>query len=264
SVHMTDFPAAEESLIDTKLEEQMALVEKIVSLGRAARAGKNLKVRQPLTRILVGMPKYVDREQVAQYFSIIKDELNIKDVVFSDELDQFVTYSARLNFKVAGPRLGADVKQVAALVNELESDTIRKFAQSRELIVNLKGRPVKLTSEELEVVKTEKEGFAVESDGPVTIALDTQLNEDLISEGFAREMVNKIQNMRKVSGFEVTDYITVRVHSSERLKAAALKHDEFIRRETLAHRIEFTDNESANGKEWNINGEKAAIAVAKA
>jgi len=121
SVHMTDYPAPDETAIDTKLEETMNLVQKIISLGRAARARKNLKVRQPLSRILIGVPKYVDRQQLESYFNIIRDELNIKEVAFSSAIDQFISYSAKLNFKQAGPRLGSDVKQVAAVVSELDS-----------------------------------------------------------------------------------------------------------------------------------------------
>jgi isoleucyl-tRNA synthetase len=265
SVHMTEFPTPDESLIDAKLEETMELVQTIVSLGRAARARKNLKVRQPLSRIIIGLPKYVDAEQLRDYFNIIKDELNIKEVDLSTDVSQYVSYSAKLNFKQAGPKLGADVQKAAEYLRSLDSDSVKQFMQTKQLSVSLGARQVTLTDEEVEVVKSEQEGFAVESDGPITVAIATELTEELIDEGFAREMVNKIQNMRKTSGFEVTDYITVRVSTSERLKSAALKYDEYIRRETLAKRIEFTDRMPLDGgKEWNINGEKAAITLAKA
>jgi isoleucyl-tRNA synthetase len=170
-----------------------------------------------------------------------------------------------LNFKLAGPRLGADAPEVAAHIGSLDSDTIKQFAQTKKISFTLNGQQVNLTDEEVEIVKSEKEGFAIESNGTITVAVATELTDDLIDEGFAREIVNKIQNMRKSSGFEVTDYITVSVSSSERLKSAAVKYDAFIRRETLAKRIEFTDRVPIDGgREWNINGEKAAITVAKA
>ncbi len=266
SVHLTDFPTADESLIDTKLEEMMGLVERVVSLGRAARSRKNLKVRQPLPRILIGVPKYVDAEQLEGYFDIVREELNIKEVIVSPKVDDYVTLSARLNYKHAGPKLGAAVKKAAEYLGNLTSDRLKEFAEKKELIVELDGKKYTLTDEEVELVKEEKEGYAVESDGTITVALETTLDEALINEGFAREMVNKIQNMRKSSGFEVTDHIYVRVSSSERLKSAAQQFDEFIRRETLANAIEFTSPDSLNSnnaKEWNINGEKAIIAVAK-
>jgi isoleucyl-tRNA synthetase len=264
SVHMTDYPTPVESFIDSKLEETMGLVETIVSLGRAARSRKNLKVRQPLSRLIIGLPEYIDAGRLSGYFNIIKEELNIKQVDVSTEVNQYVSYSAKLNFKLAGPRLGADAPEVAAHIGSLDSDTIKQFEQTQKIAFTLNGRQINLTDEEVEVVKSEKEWFAVESEGPITVAVATELTDDLIDEGFAREIVNKIQNMRKSSGFEVTDYITVSVSSSERLKSAAVKYDAFIRRETLAKRIEFTDRVPIDGgREWNINGEKAAITVAK-
>ncbi|HWR83433.1 MAG TPA: isoleucine--tRNA ligase [Candidatus Deferrimicrobium sp.] len=264
SVHMTAYPKPDESQIDLRLEEDMALVEKVVSLGRAARARTNLKVRQPLSRLLVALPEYIDTGRLTEYLGIVRDELNVKEVVPSADVDRYVSYSARLNFKQAGPKLGADAKQAAAFVTALDSKAVQQFAQSGQLTLALNDKQVTLTAEEVDVLRKEKEGFAVERDGPITVALVTELTDELVTEGFAREIVNKIQNMRKSSGFEVTDYITVQVRSSERLKAAATKYDEFIRRETLAHRIEFTDRvDVAHSQEWNINGEKAAIAVTK-
>ncbi len=265
SAHMTEYPKPDETQIDTKLEESMGLVEKIVSLGRAARSRKNLKVRQPLSRILIGVPEYIDKQQLQDYFDIVKEELNIKEVAFSPNIDQYVSYSARLNFKLAGPKLGANVKPAAAYISSLDSKAVKEFTESGQISFDSNGSRVILTADEVEIVKSEREGFAVEGDGSITIAIAIELNEELTGEGFAREIVNKIQNMRKSSGFEVTDHINVRIGSSQRLKSVATKYDEFIRRETLAHRIELTDRESIDGgKEWNINGEKASIAVAKA
>ncbi len=264
SVHMTEYPTADESLIDIDLENTMDVVEKIVSLGRAARSRKNLKVRQPLAKLTVKLPKNVPFEQLEQYLGIIKDELNIKDIGTADDIDRYVTYSAKLNFKTAGPKLGADVKKAAQLVNDLPSDEIKSFEQSGTLKLSDNGKEYVLTEDDVEVIRNEEEGFAVESDGPVTVALSTELTEELINEGFAREIVNKIQNMRKSSGFDVTDRITVKVASSDRLKSAAEGWEEFIRRETLADKIDFTDKAGlADGTEWNINGEKSSIAVAR-
>ncbi len=264
SVHMTDYPQPDETQIDAELEESMGLVQKVVSLGRAARSRKNLKVRQPLSRILIALLGQTDQQRMEGYIDIIKEELNIKEVVFSPDADRYVSYSARLNFKLAGPKLGADVKKAAAYLSALGSEAVKQIAHSKQMSFELDGRKIVLTDEEIDITKSEKAGHAVESDGTITVILTTELTEELIDEGFAREMVNKIQNMRKDSGFDVTDHINVWVSSSERLKSAAVKHDEFIRRETLAHRIEFTDRESvSDGREWNINGEKAAIAVAK-
>jgi len=265
SVHMMPYPKADEAVIDAELEETMGLVEKVVSLGRAARSRKNLKVRQPLAKLIVGLPKGVAYDRLADYERIIRAELNIKELAGAADLDRYVSYSAKLNFKAAGPKLGSHVKAAAAMLGKMDSAAVRQFADTGKLEWSNDGQSFVLTEEEVEVIRNEREGFAVESDGGLMIAISTELTEELVNEGFAREIVNKIQNMRKSSGFEVTDRINVTVASGERLRSAAQRYEEFIRRETLADSITFVDSSAANGAtEWNINGEKSAIAVAKA
>lgn len=262
SVHMTSFPKPDESLIDLKLEQAMGLVEKIVSLGRAARSRKNIKVRQPLGELLVQLPG--SNSLLSEDVNIIKSELNVKDVKQASELDKYVSYSAKLNFKVAGPKLGSDVKKAASLLEQMGEKEIKELIKSETLKLDLGTNIITLGTDDVLVTKTEKEGYAVESESGVTVALTTTLTNDLIDEGFAREMVNKIQNMRKSSGFEVTDHISIRVRSTNRLKSAAQKHDEFIRKETLAKNLEFVDNDNLTGAtQWDINGEKTEIALAK-
>jgi isoleucyl-tRNA synthetase len=262
SVHLMPFPKADDSVIDRKLEETMELVEKIVSLGRAARSRKNIKVRQPLAQLLVQMPG--GNALLNEDISIVKGELNVKEVKPAENLDKYVSYSAKLNFKVAGPKLGADVKKAAALLEQIGENEIKKFAQQGTLKLDLDGHNLTLSSEDILISKIEKEGYAVESEAGLTVALTTALTEDLIDEGFAREMVNKIQNMRKSSGFEVTDHISIKVRATARLIRAAKRHDDFIRKETLAQKLEFVDIDKLTGAtEWDINGEKTEIALAK-
>ena len=263
SVHMTSFPKADESQIDTALEESMGLVEKVVSLGRAARSRKNIKVRQPLSQLLVGV-KAKQYELLNNYLDIIKGELNIKEVAPASDLDQYVCYSAKLNFKTAGPRLGNTVKEVAAHVGAADGDVIKEFVASGKLPVEVDGHRIVLGEEDVLVIRQEREGFAVETDGSVSIALVTEITEELSDEGIARELVNKIQNVRKSSGLEVTDHIRLKLSSSERLLKAARKHQEFIQRETLAEAIDFIAGGELEGvQQLNINGEKTAIAIAK-
>ena len=251
-------------MIDKKLEETMDVAEQIVSLGRAARSRKNLKVRQPLARLMIKLPNSLDMARLGGYLDIIKGELNIKEVVAAEDIDSYVSYSAKLNFKTAGPKLGSHVKQAAAFVAELDSESVKKFVETKTLTFEANSKKIELTTDEVEVNKQENEGFAVESESHLTIALDTQLTDELIDEGFAREIVNKVQNMRKTSGFEVTDHIDILLNSTERLVTAAKKHDEFIRRETLARQITYVDSMPFEGcKEWKINGVDAAIAVNK-
>ncbi len=264
SVHMLDYPEADDEFIDRELEEVMDRAERIVSLGRAARSRHNLKVRQPLAALQVRVPKKETFDKLGQLADVIRDELNVKEIEYADNLDSLVTFEAKLNFKQAGPLLGKRAKAAGAWAQQLDSETVRKFARSKEITFDVDGPSIILTDEHIEVIRNEVAGFAVESDGEVTVALTTELTDELIDEGFAREIVNKIQNMRKTTGLEVTDNIAVQVASTERLKSAATKHDDFIRRETLATRIEFVTPDSlAGGTEWNINGEKTSIAVTK-
>ncbi len=264
SVHMDSYPKADESKIDPQLEETMDLAEKIVSLGRAARSRRNLKVRQPLSKLMIKLPGWLTMDRLEGYLDIIRGELNIKQIVAEENLDDYVAYSAKLNFKAAGPKLGASVKEAATWVAALDSEAVKQFLQTKTLTFATDSKKIELTENEVEVIKTEVEGFAVEAESHVMVALDIGLTDDLIDEGFAREIINKVQNMRKASGFEVTDKIEIRLNSSDRLVTATRKHDEFIRRETLATGITYVDSESFEGsKLWNINGVNAAIAVHK-
>ncbi|HOP06365.1 MAG TPA: isoleucine--tRNA ligase [candidate division Zixibacteria bacterium] len=263
SVHMTAYPRSDEGAIDKDLEQTMSLVERTVSLGRAARSRKNLKVRQPLSKIMVDLGGLGGFDRIADYTDIITDELNIKELAPVDGLDKYVSYSAKLNFKTAGPKLGADVKKAAAWLAELPSESIRKFAAEKTLEFEANGKKYTLGEDDIAVIRDEREGFAVENDGPLSVALVTDLNQDLIDEGFSRELVNKIQNMRKSSNLEVTDRITVTMVCTEPVKQAAERFEEFIRKETLADRLNLVGDAPDGSQEWNINGEKAAITVAK-
>ncbi len=266
SVHMTSYPVADESLIDAELEESMGLAEKIVSLGRAARSRKNLKVRQPLAKIMVNLPKPHTIAKLDAYLDIIRDELNIKEIAEEDNLEQYVAFSAKLNFKTAGSRLGAAAKETAVAIGKLDTEEIKKFSVTKELSLDLSDRTVTLSGEDIEVVRAEKEGYAVESDGYLAVALVTELTGDLINEGFARELVNKIQNQRKAEGFDVTDRVNIELSTADpMLSTAAGYHYEWIKNETLAisfNIVKSLDEESA-GKNWNINGIPAKLLVTK-
>mgnify|MGYP001316338954 CR=1 FL=1 len=263
SVHMAEYPICDEKKILPELEESMTLAEKIVSVGRAARSRKNLKVRQPLAGILVNVAGINQFEKIGGELETILEELNIKAIEELPDLAAVVSFKAKLNFAKAGPKLGGMVKEVAARVGSLTGDEIRDFLSSGEINMAIADSTVRLTSEELEIQKIEKDGFAVESDGPVTVALKTAIDDNLRDEGFAREMVNKIQNMRKSSGFEVTDRITVLVRAVEPLAGAVNRYMELICKETLADKLELVASlpPENGGKNWNINGINADIAV---
>ena len=266
SVHMTEYPVSDEKLIDTGIEESMGLAEKIVSLGRAARSRKNLKVRQPLAGILVHLPGKGQFARLAEEMKIIKDELNIREVEELGDIGEAVTFSAKLNFATAGKKLGATVKEAAAYLKSISSDEIGEFRAKGKVTLKLKSGDAVLTEEDLEIIKNEKEGLSVESDDGITVALRTEIDEELRDEGFAREVINKVQNMRKSSGFEVTDRINILINTGEPLNSAMKRHHAFICKETLADKLDLVDSmpDSNGAQNWNINGVSADIAVVKA
>lgn len=266
SVHMTTFPTADESLIDLSIEESMGLAEKIVSIGRAARSKQNLKVRQPLAGVLVNFPVKNGIDKISEEIALIKEELNVKEVAEVKELSEIVSFSAKLNFATAGKKLGAEVKEAAAyLKGQITQEEIAEFRKNSKLAIKLKSGEAVLEEEDLEIIKNEKEGYSVESGDGITVALQTEVNEDLRDEGFAREVVNKVQNMRKSSGFEVTDRINILIRTENPLTGAMERHNGFICRETLADKLDLVGSmPDGNGsKKWNINGVDAEIAVVK-
>jgi isoleucyl-tRNA synthetase len=261
SVHLTAFPASDSTIIDETLEEDMAYVQKIVSLALAARKRKNLKVRQPLPRIAISSGrKALESDGMSD---IICRELNIKAVEFIDDPGDLIRYSARPNFSRLGPKYGKDLGKLTKLVQGMTTNEIKKFMADGKVTVQLNGERLTLVEDDVEIAQVEAEGYAVESDGDVTVALSTELTAELVEEGFARELVNKIQNMRKTSDFNVTDRIEVTLHAEEPLVGAAQRFDEYIRSETLARTLNRQSLSEADdtAKEWNINGEKAKISI---
>ncbi|MEE9442489.1 MAG: isoleucine--tRNA ligase [candidate division Zixibacteria bacterium] len=271
SIHLTSYPNYNVEAIDTGLEEEMAYVQKVVSLALSARKRKNLKVRQPLSRIIINNQN--GDKPSDNINEIILRELNIKTIEYSDNPAEYVSYSAKPVFAKLGPKFGKAVKQAAEKISSLPSDEIKDFARTQSLKLEFDGRQVELTTEEVEIIRNEREGFAVESDGPYTVVLDTSLNEELRQEGFARELVNKIQNKRKSSGFEVTDRIRITLFADEPVAAAIKNFGDYISAETLAE--PFTANPIEGNKEagaqfalgtieeLKINGEITYIAIGR-
>jgi isoleucyl-tRNA synthetase len=265
SVHLADYPICDDSLIDPELEESMALAQKIVSLGRAARNRKNLKVRQPLASMTINIAGQNDLRKIEDELELIMEELNVKAIEELKDISQVVSYKAKLNYAVAGPRLGGQVKEISSRLEKLSQKELADFLASGEIEIPLADSKVKLFREELEIQKIEKAGQAVESYGGITIALNAEIDEALRDEGFAREIVNKVQNMRKSSGFEVVDRIEIIISTVDPLSSAVAKFNDFICRETLADKIEQVKKMPPDngGTNWNINGIKAQIAVVR-
>ena len=257
SVHLADFPTVNEAWIDEELEKNMELVLAIVVLGRASRNETNIKNRQPVAHMYVN----ADRELSAFFKEIVADELNVKEVVFKDDMEEYLSYSFKPNFRVLGPKVGKQIGAVKAALSKLNGHKAKAEMDSTgKLVIALPDGEVTLTSEDVEVSMAQTEGFNCQRYNGVTIALDTKLTEELLEEGFVREIVSKVQTMRKENGFEVTDHIKVSLSGNEKLQAIVAKNEAYLKEITLADSVAYGQL-SGTEKEWNINGETVTIAV---
>ncbi len=258
SIHLCSFPEYDEKLIDKKLEAHMDEALDVVTLGRNARNSSNIKNRQPLSKI------YVKAKNLPTYFKeIIENELNVKEVVFTNDVSEFTSYIVKPNFKVLGPKLGKLIGQVQGallktdgneIVNELNKNDCYK------LVVG--GEEVLLTSEDLLIEVKQKEGFETASDKDITIVLDINLNEELLEEGMVRELISKVQTMRKDAGFEVVDHILLSVVNNNKIQEIVQKNIQEIQSDLLADEVLYQPLDGFT-KEWDLNGEKVTLSVKK-
>lgn len=257
SVHIAYFPKADEARIDARTEERMDLVRALVGLGRGTREKERIKVRQPLSEILVD-GKY--EELIGDLTPLIMEELNVKKVVFEKELDQYMNYSLKPNFKVAGPILGKNIKAFGgALAKADAADTVAKLEADGKITLELNGEPTEITTDMVDMRISAKEGFAVAMENNVFTILDTTLNNELIAEGLARELISKVQQLRKQKNFEMMDKIEILLSADEEVAAAVEAHKDYIMKETLALEIA----EGSDLKEYDLNGHKTGIDVEK-
>ena len=256
SVHLDYFPAVDEKSRDSELEARMDLVLAAVNMGRALRSKHQLKIRQPLQRLFL-----ITRDPEAQRIlneldALLLDELNIKELVLTENEEDLVGLSAQANFRVLGKRLGKRMKEVADQIKTLDLENIRRLQDGGSVTLQHADGEVTLTLEDVLIQRSQREGLLVESSGSVTIALDTQLNESLIKEGLAREFVNKVQHMRKEQDLAVMDRIQIRYKSSDIVGKALIAYQDFVCTETLCERLVLEEN---SGSEWDINGEICTI-----
>ena len=259
SIHLCDFPVVNKDHIDKKLEEDMEDVLDAVVMGRACRNEAAIKNRQPISRMYIK----ADFTLSEFYQEIIEDELNVKEVVFTDDVRDFTSYTFKPQLRTVGPKYGKQLggiqKHLAALdgnaaMDELNADGALKF--------DVDGVAVELTKDDLLIDMAQKEGYVSQEDNKMTVVLDTNLTPELVEEGFVYEIISKIQTMRKESGFEVTDHIRVSINGNDRLSEIARKNKDAISGKVLADELT-SGAEYAVSKEWNINGENAVIAVEK-
>lgn len=259
SIHLCDFPTAREEFIDKSLEESMDEVLDIVVFGRAARNAANVKNRQPLAGMYVKAPRKLDRF----YTDIIRDELNVKSIEFRDDVDEFVHYVFKPQQKTVGPKYGrllGGIKEALSAINGNEA--MEQLNREGVLSLDIKGERVSLGREDLLIDTVKSEDFVSDGDAKITVVLDIRMSEALINEGFVRELISKVQTMRKEAGFEVTDHIALSQEGNARIEAIIRDNLEMIRSEVLADEID-TKEASGYKKEWNLNGENVILGVSK-
>ena len=259
SIHLCDFPAAEESHIDQQLEADMAEVLHVVVMGRAARNTANLKNRQPLAQMFVK----ADHALSDFYVEIIEDELNVKKAVFTDDVREFTTYTFKPQLKTVGPKYGKQLGNIRKALSEADgNEAMDTLKSSGALTFDFGNGPVVLAEEDLLIDMSQKPGYVTEADSAVTVVLDANLTPELVEEGFVRELVSKIQTMRKEAGFEVMDHITVYEQGNENISRIFKGHADEIKSEVLAEEI-VSGQTDGYTKEWNINGEQVTLGVKK-
>ena len=262
SVHLMDYPVYNERFRDEKLEFKMAAVQKAVSMGRSLRNQFNLKNRQPLSSIALVTRDPAEKSVLESMIDTIREELNVKKVIFHEKEAELVEYSAKANFRVLGKQLGAKMKLAAAGIAKLAEKQIAEIIDGRKIAIDVGGESVQLDSENVIVERTEKEDLKVVNDGTLTVGLDTKITDSLKKEGYARDLVRGIQNLRKSSGFEITDRIKLYVSGESDLKDAFEEFKDFISNETLASASEWKEDlkdgvtVEADDKNWSISVEK--------
>ncbi len=241
SIHLSDFPKVDEKLIDKELEERMELAQKISSMILSIRKKENLKVRQPLNKIQIPVLDEHFRKQVDAVKDLILAEVNVKEIVFVNESQTQIVKNLKLNFKTLGKKCGKHMKAVQAFANQHQAEIISHIEKAGKFPVNIDGEEIVLETEDVEIIPVDIPGWKVANSGPVTVALDITLTEPLKQEGIAREIVNRIQNMRKDKGFEVTDKIYVKVLQNEYLNDAIKNNLTYICSETLTGNLEMVE-----------------------
>ena len=257
SVHLAKFPKCDDKLIDEKIEEKMDLVRDLISLGRNVREETKIKVRQPISEaILDGKNKNI----IGDLTELIKEELNVKEIKFVDDLSIYMNYEVKPNFKVCGPLLGSSIKSFQGYVKNFNYGDIKNLEEGNEVKINLDGKEIIITYDMLDVRITSKEGFNSTHEGNNFIVLNTTLNKDLINEGIARELISKIQQLRKNKDFNIVDRINIYYSHNDEIEEAIEEYRDMIMKDTLAEQI---DERNDLTEEFNINGIEVKLDVAR-
>ena len=259
SIHLCDYPEVNEAWIDKDLEANMEELLEIVVLGRACRNTANIKNRQPIGTMYVKAEKAMDKF----YTDIIADELNVKEVKFADDVESFISYSFKPQLRTVGPKYGKLLNGIRTALSEIDGTAaMKELRDNGVLVLDIDGNRVELAEEDLLIETAQSEGYVTETDGETSVVLDTNLTPELIQEGFVREIISKIQTMRKEAGFEVMDKIIVYAKDNDKIMDIMKANQDEIKREVLAENIILGEAEGYT-KEWNINKEAVTLGVSK-
>ncbi|MDT0557857.1 isoleucine--tRNA ligase [Ichthyenterobacterium sp. W332] len=242
SVHLAKFPEFDYSFVDKSLERKMESAQTISSLVLSLRASKSLKVRQPLQKIMIPISSETQKEEILAVADLIKQEVNIKEIELLEDASDILVKQIKPNFKTLGPRFGKDMKLIANEIRSFDADSIKNIEQNGEIDVEINGKNITLGIDDVEITSQDIEGWLVANEGSITVALDVTISENLRKEGIARELVNRIQNLRKDSGFEVTDRIDVMLQKDDSIVNAVNSNIDYIKTETLTEELEIKDS----------------------
>ncbi len=257
SVHLADYPEYDSKLINENIEKRMDLIRELISMGRNAREDAKIKVRQPISEILIDGK---DEKLISDLVPLIKEELNVKNVIFITNLDEYMNFNVKPNFKEVGKLFGSKIKEFSAVLEKLSSEQINKLNNDETITVTLANEEVEVNKNMVDIRISAKEGFDIVYQNNNFVILNTNLTNELILEGIAREMISKVQNIRKESDFEITDRINLYYNSDSLVKEAVEKYKDFIKEETLSLIIEEKENLSI---EYDLNGHNTYIGIEK-
>jgi len=262
SVHLATFPAYDKSLVDNKLEHKMQQAQKIASMVLSLRKKEMIKVRQPLQRIMIPVLNDEEREEILAVADLIKSEVNVKEIELIDDASEIVVKTIKPNFKVLGPRFGKDMKIISEAIQDLTQNDIAIVEKQQEISLVINEKVVTLKLDEVEITSQDIEGWLVANQGGLTVALDITITDDLRMEGNARELVNRVQNLRKDSGLEVTDKIILVIEKNDILGRSIAANEHYIKTETLTKELVFVD-ELENGTEIAFDDVQTKILIKK-
>jgi isoleucyl-tRNA synthetase len=262
SVHLAEFPKYVGNFVDKTLESKMQKAQTISSLVLSLRKKEMIKVRQPLQKVMIPILDESQRAEIEAISELVKAEVNVKEIILLDDASGILVKQIKPNFKTLGPRFGNDIGLISKSINDFSQEQINQLEREGSLLLVIAGNSLTLSLEDVEISSQDIDGWLVANSNGITVALDITISEELKEEGIARELVNRIQNIRKDSGFEVTDKIKVHLQKNFELEKAVKANEAYIKSETLTQTMVFEDNIS-NGTEIEFDEIKTKIAITK-